>query len=126
MRDLDGNPRCPSLICWGGTVPESYYQIQQTSSDEVDGGFQLVPVGRGSKEYCYIGEAKSGDTVSWEFYSEANDIAFSLWVEPSNESNSPLEESSRRRSAKSRGQSGGTHSLFCLISVNALNTSLIC
>ncbi|KAM7541652.1 hypothetical protein Aperf_G00000030148 [Anoplocephala perfoliata] len=108
MRDPDGDPRCPSRICWGGTIPESYYQIQQTStSDEVDEGFQLVPVGRGSKEYCYIGEAKSGDTVSWEFYSEANDIAFSLWIEPPNESNSPLGENSRRRSAKWRGQNGG-------------------
>ncbi|KAM7540724.1 hypothetical protein Aperf_G00000030194 [Anoplocephala perfoliata] len=91
MRDPDGDPRCPSRICWGGTVPKSYYQIHHTStSDEVDESFRLVTVGRGSKEYCYIGEAKSGDIVSWKFYSEANDIVFSLWVEPPNESIPPL------------------------------------
>ncbi|VDO03663.1 unnamed protein product [Rodentolepis nana] len=106
MCDPDGDPRCPLRICWGGTVPESYYQIQQISSEEENENYQVVPVGRGSKEYCYLGEAKPGDTVSWEFYSESNDIAFSLWVEPPNESCSQL-ESSRRRSTRSRNQNGG-------------------
>ncbi|VDL60249.1 unnamed protein product [Hymenolepis diminuta] len=106
MRDPDGDPSCPSRICWGGTVPESYYQIQQTSSEEEGEGYQILSVGRGSKEYCFLGEAKLGDTVSWEFYSESNDIAFSLWVELPNESSFPL-ENSRRRSARSRNQNGG-------------------
>nr|CDS34833.1 hypothetical transcript [Hymenolepis microstoma] len=106
MCDPDGDPRCPLRICWGGTVPESYYQIQQISSEEEIENYQIVPVGRGSKEYCYLGEAKPGDTVSWEFYSESNDIAFSLWVEPPNESCSQL-ESPRRRSTRSRNQNGG-------------------
>ena len=109
MRDPDGDPRCPSRICWGGTVPESYYQIQQSSSTDVtDDAFLLVPIGRGSKEYCYIGEAKASDTVSWVFYTESNDIAFSLWVEPSIDSVPPsIDESPRRRSTKNRGQNSG-------------------
>lgn len=114
MRDPDGDPKCPSRICWGGPVPESYYLLQQapTAADEAAEGYQSVSVGRGSKEYCYLGEAKPGDTVSWEFYSESNDIAFSLWVEPASEAASPL-ENSRRRSARGKNQNGGTFSCVC-------------
>ncbi|VDM16780.1 unnamed protein product [Hydatigera taeniaeformis] len=108
MRDLDGDPKCSSRICWGGTIPESYYQIQQSlpssSTDVAEGAFLLVPVSRGSKEYFYIGEAKFGDTISWEFYTESNDIAFSLWVEPQSDSSSPVDEAGRRRLGKARGQ----------------------
>ncbi|VDD74686.1 unnamed protein product [Mesocestoides corti] len=110
MRDPDGDPKCSSRICWGGTVPESYYQIHQTPNapaEDSDDTFLLVPVSRGSKEYYYVGEAKVGDKILWEFYTESNDIAFSLWVEPLGGNHSPLDEQNRRRSVKNRGQSGG-------------------
>ncbi|EUB57245.1 SEC14-like protein [Echinococcus granulosus] len=125
MCDPDGDPKCSSRICWGGTVPESYYQIQQSSpasSMEVaDDAFLLVPVGRGSKEYFYVGEAKSGDTVSWEFYTESNDIAFSLWVEPQSDSGSLVDEGSRRRLGRARGpNSVGSSGMTTSFSFNNL------
>ncbi|KAL7061734.1 hypothetical protein AAHC03_01030 [Spirometra sp. Aus1] len=89
MTDPNGDPKCSSRICWGGPVPESYYLPQPARQadgspieGDLDDSYVLVPIGRGSKEYLFIGEARPGDLLCWEFFTESNDIAFSLWVNP--------------------------------------------
>ncbi|KAM7539618.1 hypothetical protein Aperf_G00000030187 [Anoplocephala perfoliata] len=51
------------------TLEANYLELMAArftyTSEGIDEGFQLVTVDRGSKEHCYIGEAESGDTVSW-------------------------------------------------------------
>uniref|UniRef100_A0A0X3PV53 CRAL-TRIO domain-containing protein n=2 Tax=Schistocephalus solidus TaxID=70667 RepID=A0A0X3PV53_SCHSO len=89
MTDLNGDPKCSSRICWGGPVPESYYLTQPARQADgspleadLDDSYVLVPIGRGGKEYLFMGEARPGDLLCWEFFTESNDIAFSLWVNP--------------------------------------------
>ncbi|VDN44674.1 unnamed protein product, partial [Dibothriocephalus latus] len=89
MTDLNGDPKCSSRICWGGTVPESCYLPQPARQADgspleadLDDSYVLVPIGRGGKEYLFVGEARPGDLLCWEFFTESNDIAFSLWVNP--------------------------------------------
>lgn len=100
MTDPDGDPKCSSQISWGGIVPESYYisrptDVASSTEDEsgptVDDSYILVSIGRGSKESFCVGDVKPGDTLSWEFFTEANDITFSIWVDPV--TNSPALES---------------------------------
>ncbi|XP_063448778.1 retinal-binding protein-like isoform X1 [Mytilus trossulus] len=77
LTDPDGNPKCVTKICQGGTVPEKYY-LQ--NSDNIS-QMQSATVPRGDKLYLEYRVDKPGSVISWEFQSEDHDVGFGLLYE---------------------------------------------
>ncbi|XP_065172766.1 SEC14-like protein 2 [Atheta coriaria] len=76
MVDPDGDPKCPSKINYGGTVPKSFYKKnfeQDKKRDYTDtsvkSGGKIVLVFNAPEEGCYL---------NWDFVTEDHDIKFGV------------------------------------------------
>lgn len=75
LTDPDGDPRCRTMINYGGTVPKSYY-IQDSVKVEYD---STVTISRGSVFQLQY-EVTSADTLlRWQFSSCGADIGFGVF-----------------------------------------------
>ncbi|CAL1545478.1 unnamed protein product [Lymnaea stagnalis] len=73
--DPDGNPRCETLICQGGPVPEEYYLNDTESSEHME----TATVARGDKLAIDVVVAKPGSVLRWEFKTDGYDIGFGIF-----------------------------------------------
>ncbi|XP_076106497.1 retinal-binding protein-like [Mytilus galloprovincialis] len=75
LTDPDGNPRCASKICQGGTVPEEYYTLNTDYIDRMEKA--NIPKGdKLSKEYIVD---IPGSALRWEFMTQNHDIEFGVF-----------------------------------------------
>ncbi|XP_034752105.1 SEC14-like protein 2 [Etheostoma cragini] len=73
--DPDGDPRCRTMINYGGTVPRSYY-VQDSVKVEYDGS---VAVGRGSVVQLEYDVTAASSLLRWQFASDGADIGFGVY-----------------------------------------------
>ncbi|XP_012939201.2 retinal-binding protein [Aplysia californica] len=73
--DPDGNPRCSTLICQGGNVPEEYYLNEAESSEHMES----TTVPRGDKFSVDVEVTKPGSVLRWEFKTDGYDIGFGVF-----------------------------------------------
>ncbi|CAG2186897.1 Retinal-binding protein [Mytilus edulis] len=75
LTDPDGNPRCTTKICQGGTVPEEYYTLNTDYIERMENA--TIPKGdKLSKEYIVD---ISGSALRWEFMTQNHDIEFGVF-----------------------------------------------
>uniref|UniRef100_A0A3Q1H5B0 SEC14-like lipid binding 7 n=1 Tax=Anabas testudineus TaxID=64144 RepID=A0A3Q1H5B0_ANATE len=72
LTDPDGDPRCRTMINYGGTVPKSYY-VQDSVKVQYDNS---VTVSRGSNFHC---ENVVLFPLRWQFASDGADIGFGVY-----------------------------------------------
>lgn len=73
QKDKDGGPY--GKVCIGGKIPESYYITKEFMDASK---FTSVSVQKGkSLELDY--DAKAGNVLSWQFWTEGNDISFGVF-----------------------------------------------
>ncbi|KAA3677878.1 uncharacterized protein DEA37_0008570 [Paragonimus westermani] len=101
MVDPDGDPRCPSRICWAGPVPEEYFtqlrqpgvephpaarrSISRSTSAQSLGStdqFTAVEVSRGAQLDVPIGFLSAGVELNWCVICESHDIGIGWFVQP--------------------------------------------
>lgn len=70
--DPDGDPRCRTLICQGGEVPEEYYLNDQVNGEHL----QVTSVARGGKHLVPVTVDTPDSVIRWEFRTENYDINF--------------------------------------------------
>lgn len=75
--DPDGDPRCPSMICWGGDVPKRYYlkpnyperlvsqSIGRRSKFRVE---VSIPAANNAGQWC----------IEWDFLTDDGDLGFEI------------------------------------------------
>nr|KAI8753313.1 retinal-binding protein-like isoform X1 [Biomphalaria glabrata] len=73
--DPDGNPRCTTLICQGGQVPEEYYLKECENSEQMEN----ATVARGDKLLIELDVTKAGSVLRWEFKTDGYDIGFGVF-----------------------------------------------
>ncbi|KAK3084025.1 hypothetical protein FSP39_006958, partial [Pinctada imbricata] len=74
LTDPDGNPRCVTMICQGGDVPEEYF----LQSSDLLAGMTKISVPRGEKVLIDFNVEKEGSILNWEFKTEDYDIGFGV------------------------------------------------
>ncbi|XP_059168234.1 retinal-binding protein-like [Physella acuta] len=79
--DPDGNPRCATLICQGGQVPEEFYLKETESSEQMEN----VTVARGEKFTVDMEVTKPGSVLRWEFKTDGYDIGFGVFRQDGDE-----------------------------------------
>ncbi|CAH1802272.1 unnamed protein product [Owenia fusiformis] len=72
--DPDGDPKCPSKICWGGDVPEEFF-LKDISVTE---NMVTSSVDPGKTKDLKFQIEKPGTMLRWEFKTENYDIGFGL------------------------------------------------
>ncbi|ESO98951.1 hypothetical protein LOTGIDRAFT_187193 [Lottia gigantea] len=77
MKDADGNPKCESLICQGGVVPQSYYLKDNQDMSQ----FKEIVVPNGEKVNLFFKVDKINTILSWEFQTEDFDIGFGVLIQ---------------------------------------------
>ncbi|KAF5400553.1 hypothetical protein PHET_06194 [Paragonimus heterotremus] len=101
MVDPDGDPRCPSRICWAGPVPEQYFtqsrqpgiepqpvarrSLSRSTSAQSLGctdQFTVVEVSRGAQLDVPIGFLSAGVELNWCVVCESHDIGIGWFVQP--------------------------------------------
>lgn len=70
---VDGDPRCPSLVCLGGQVPGSYYTAPSRRFS-IDQNLDTVIVEKKSFHAVEVIVDTPGSMLKWEFKTEDNDI----------------------------------------------------
>lgn len=98
--DPDGDPRCPSRICWAGPVPEYYFThprvsnevtsisrrsiSRSSSAQSLSSKEQLISieVDRGAQTDVPVGFLPSGAELRWHILCEAHDIGIGWFVKP--------------------------------------------
>ncbi|XP_077353926.1 SEC14-like protein 2 [Festucalex cinctus] len=73
--DPDGDPRCRSMINYGGTVPRSYY-IQNAVKVQYD---STASVARGAVLQLDYHVGAPGSLLRWQFASDGADIGFGVF-----------------------------------------------
>ncbi|XP_039635656.1 SEC14-like protein 2 [Perca fluviatilis] len=73
--DPDGDPRCRTMINYGGTVPRSYY-VRDSVKVEYDCS---VTVGRGSVFLLEYDVTAASSLLRWQFASDGADIGFGVY-----------------------------------------------
>ncbi|GLG94821.1 SEC14-like protein 2 [Gryllus bimaculatus] len=77
MVDPDGNPKCPSKVNPGGTIPKSlYYKKPDKSATQEK--FTKVVVKKGDKIQIPFIATDEGSFLKWEFRTEGHDIRFGI------------------------------------------------
>ncbi|XP_013379466.1 retinal-binding protein [Lingula anatina] len=72
LTDPDGNPRCTTMICQGGQVPESYFLKNHSL------GENMTAATVSKKLELKFEVQKSGMILRWEFQTEGYDIGFGV------------------------------------------------
>ncbi|XP_071323028.1 SEC14-like protein 2 [Trachinotus anak] len=75
LTDPDGDPRCRTMIKYGGTVPRSYY-VQDSVKVEYDNS---VTISRGSVFQLDCDVTAPGSLLRWQFASDGADIGFGVF-----------------------------------------------
>ncbi|XP_068608739.1 SEC14-like protein 2 isoform X2 [Brachionichthys hirsutus] len=75
LTDPDGDPRCRTMINYGGTVPRSYY-IRDSVKTRYDSS---VTVSRGSVFQLQCDVTAPGSLLRWQFTSDGADIGFGVY-----------------------------------------------
>lgn len=73
--DPDGNPKCVSMICYGGTVPENYF-LENTDAYE---NMTKIELNSGDKKYIEFQIENPESILQWEYKTEKHDIGFSIF-----------------------------------------------
>ncbi|XP_057675627.1 SEC14-like protein 2 isoform X2 [Corythoichthys intestinalis] len=91
--DPDGDPRCRTMINYGGTVPRSFY-VQNSIKVQYDA---VATVGRGSVMRLEYRVVAPRSLLRWQFASEGSDIGFGVYrrVEGETDDVSPVLPSQR-------------------------------
>ncbi|XP_006640494.2 SEC14-like lipid binding 8 [Lepisosteus oculatus] len=76
LTDPDGDPRCKTMIKYGGDVPRSYY-VRDSVKQQYD---QTVSVSRGSSHQMECEILFPGCVLRWQFSSEGADIGFGVFI----------------------------------------------
>ncbi|BFZ04645.1 hypothetical protein BsWGS_07684 [Bradybaena similaris] len=79
--DPDGNPRCETIICQGGDVPEEYYFKDVDSAEHME----TTTVARGDKFTVDVDVCKAGSILRWEFKTDGFDIGFGVFRQEGSE-----------------------------------------
>ncbi|KAF3849212.1 hypothetical protein F7725_015709, partial [Dissostichus mawsoni] len=75
MTDPDGDPRCRTMINYGGTVPRSYYVLDSVNV-QYDSS---VTVSRGSVFQLEYDVTAASSLLRWQFTSDGADIGFGVY-----------------------------------------------
>lgn len=75
LTDPDGDPRCRTMINYGGTVPKSYY-VQNSVKAEYD---STVSISRGSIFQLEYEVTTPSTLLRWQFASDGADIGFGVF-----------------------------------------------
>ncbi|KAJ4921545.1 hypothetical protein JOQ06_024473 [Pogonophryne albipinna] len=75
MTDPDGDPRCRTMINYGGTVPRSYYVLDSVNV-QYDSS---VTVSRGSAFQLEYDVTAASSLLRWQFISDRADIGFGVY-----------------------------------------------
>lgn len=75
---VDGDPRCPSLVCMGGQVPCSYYTAPSRRLS-IDYSMNTIVVDKKTFKTIEVNVQEPGTCLKWEFKTEENDIGFCLY-----------------------------------------------
>ncbi|XP_040013394.1 SEC14-like protein 2 isoform X2 [Xiphias gladius] len=75
LTDPDGDPRCRTMIRYGGTVPRSYY-VRDSVRVEYDGS---VSISRGSVFQLEREVTAPSSLLRWQFASDGADIGFGVY-----------------------------------------------
>ena len=75
---VDGDPRCPSLVCMGGQVPCSYYTAPSRRLS-IDYTMNTIVVDKKTFKTIEVNVQVPGTCLKWEFKTEENDIGFCLY-----------------------------------------------
>ncbi|CAL1277343.1 unnamed protein product [Larinioides sclopetarius] len=79
--DTDGNPKCPSVVNHGGSVPPSYYLRSSNKRLCHQPGVKKLHVSRMSKVNVTLDVEEPGSHIEWEFETENKDIGFGLYFQ---------------------------------------------
>ncbi|CAN9504456.1 unnamed protein product [Ophioblennius macclurei] len=75
LTDPDGDPRCKTMINYGGTVPRSFY-IRDSVKIQYD---HSVTISRGSVFQLEFDVTAVRSLLKWQFYSDGADIGFGVY-----------------------------------------------
>ncbi|XP_029920769.1 SEC14-like protein 2 [Myripristis murdjan] len=75
LTDPDGDPRCRTMINYGGTVPRSYY-VQDSVNVQYD---HSVTISRGSIFQLEYDITAPSSLLRWQFASDGADIGFGVY-----------------------------------------------
>ncbi|XP_070781153.1 SEC14-like protein 2 isoform X2 [Enoplosus armatus] len=75
LTDPDGDPRCRTMLKYGGTVPRSYY-VQDSVKVQYDSS---VTVSRGSTFQLEYDVTAASSLLRWQFASDGADIGFGVY-----------------------------------------------
>uniref|UniRef100_A0A669E6T5 SEC14-like lipid binding 7 n=1 Tax=Oreochromis niloticus TaxID=8128 RepID=A0A669E6T5_ORENI len=75
LTDPDGDPRCRTMINFGGTVPKSYY-VQDSVKVQYD---KSVTISRGSVIQLEYDVPAASCLLRWQFASDGADIGFGVY-----------------------------------------------
>ncbi|KAM4635020.1 SEC14-like protein 2 isoform 2-T2 [Polymixia lowei] len=75
LTDPDGDPRCRTMICYGGTVPRSYY-VRDSVKVQYDSS---VTISRGSVFQLEYDITTPSSLLRWQFASDGADIGFGVY-----------------------------------------------
>ncbi|CAH8530652.1 unnamed protein product [Dicrocoelium dendriticum] len=97
--DPDGDPRCPSRICWAGPVPECYFTHPRSSNESTISRHSVsrsssaqslsckeqltaVEIDRGAQRDIPVGFLPAGAELHWYVLCESHDIGIGWFVKP--------------------------------------------
>ncbi|KAG8190024.1 hypothetical protein JTE90_000119 [Oedothorax gibbosus] len=75
----DDDETCPSIIRWGGTIPESYYLTARLDPSDPDVMCVTVPAGSANNYRFYV--PKVGMRWTWQIHAKENDIGIGLFLD---------------------------------------------
>ncbi|RWS29181.1 SEC14-like protein 3 [Leptotrombidium deliense] len=75
---VDGDLRCPSVVCCGGQVPCSYYTTPSRRLS-IDQNLESVVVDKKSFHIIQLNVEIARSMIRWEFKTENYDIAFCVY-----------------------------------------------
>ncbi|KAI1292016.1 SEC14-like protein 2 [Halotydeus destructor] len=76
---VDGDPRCPSLVCLGGQVPCSYYTAPSRRLSIDSSSMDTIIVDKKSCQLVEMLVEVPGSMLKWEFKTDEHDIGFSVY-----------------------------------------------
>ncbi|KAM9306367.1 SEC14-like protein 2 [Pholidichthys leucotaenia] len=88
LTDPDGDPRCRTMINYGGTVPRSYY-VQDSEKIQYDNS---VTISRGSTFQLEYDVAAPSSLLRYQFTSDGADIGFGVYKRTKKGGEQKLEE----------------------------------